>query len=75
MVTWFLLLIGIPLFLGMLSVVLDAVIERRYMREMERRRRYADAVLREWMRLQEGADMDAEEAIRQAEGIVREMRG
>lgn len=75
MLTWLLMIVLIPVALGVLSVVLDIAIKRWRRAEPDRRRAEAEALLREWTRLEQARDAEAEEAIQEAERIVRRARG
>jgi DNA/RNA-binding domain of Phe-tRNA-synthetase-like protein len=75
MITWMVMTLGVAIGLGALSWIVGVLVEQRCRAERERERATAEAVLREWTRLQEAVDLDPADVVSAAERILRETRG
>jgi len=75
MVTFVALIISLPIGLWLVGELLSAVLEARARAARARDREIAEALLREWTRLQEAVDLDPAEVVSAAERILRETRG
>ena len=75
MITWMVMTLGVAIGLGVLSWLIGVLVEQHCRAERGRERAIAEAVLREWTRLQEAVDLDPAEVLSAAERILRETRG